>query len=321
MESKRLPFGQSHADKIRAAHYKWVNMPPGIPPDMAIDFMERLKAGSTIGKLTGGGKYGPPMVSYDRFKKHCEQHPDWAVEARRISQSNVRILKGLTRRARTHCSRGHEYAVHGLGYKNHINGRSYRYCKLCNKINGRQGGELPSEMIDRVKALVRAGNPINSFTSGGKPGYLCRFASIKQLRQDDPEFNNLVVLGAQRRKLIVQKTSLVVPKPQIIKTTNLRAQTLSGSIAGRADIVFTAVNEAVSLRLPRHIRDEVMGQLYLDVEEGRVAFSDIQRFARKYTSDLYQEEKRRISLDEPAFRDGTGGSRLDRLSEADGIWS
>jgi hypothetical protein len=148
MEIKRLPFGQSHADKIRAAHYKWVNMPPGIPPDMAIDFMERLKAGSTIGKLTGGGKRGPPMVSYDRFKKHCELHPDWAVEARRISQSNVRILKGL---------------------------------------------------------------------------------------------------GAQRRKLIVQKTSLMLPKPQIIKTTNLRAQTLSGRIAGRADIVFTAVNEAVSL--------------------------------------------------------------------------
>lgn len=321
MESTRLASGQSHADKIRAAHYRWVNMPPGIPPDMAVDFMDKLKAGSTVGKLTGGGKKGPPMVSYDRFKKHCELNPDWAVEARRISQINIKRLKGASRRARTHCSRGHEYAVHGLGYKSHINGRSYRYCKLCNKINSRHGLKLPDQMIDQIKALVRAGSPIGSFTSGGKPGYLCRFASVKQLRQDDLEFNNLVLLGAQRRKLIVQQSRLVVPQQKINKATNLRTPTLSGNIAGRADIVFTAVNEAVSLRLPRHIRDEVIGQLYLDLEEGRIALSDVARFARKYTSDLYQEEKRRISLDEPAFRDGTGGSRLDRLSEADGIWA
>jgi hypothetical protein len=112
-----------------------------------------------------------------------------------------------------------------------------------------------------------------------------------------------------------------MPNPQIIRSSNFRAPALSGSVAGRADVVFSAVNEAVSVRLPRHIRDEVMGQLFLDVEEGRVALTDIKRFARKYTSDIYQEERRRISLDAPAFRDGTGGSKLDRLSEADGMWA
>jgi hypothetical protein len=64
-------------------------MPPGIPPDMAIEFMAKLKAGSTIGKLTTG-KYGPSMVSYERFKKHCELHPAWAAEAWRIS----RVIRG-----------------------------------------------------------------------------------------------------------------------------------------------------------------------------------------------------------------------------------
>jgi hypothetical protein len=320
MEIERLPLGQSLADKHRAAELKWRGKPPGIPPEMAVEFMFKLQAGSTIRKLTGGGKLGPPFVSYERFKKHCLLHPDWAAEVRKLSEANVIVLKGSPRRSRTHCSRGHEFAVHGLGYKNHVNGRQYRYCKLCNKMNARHGCELPSEMVDKIKALVRAGSPIGSFTSGGKPGYLCRFASVKRLRHDDPEFNNLVLLGAQRRKLIVQTTTVVMPKPQIIKATNIRA-TLSGNIAGRADVVFTAVSDAVSHRLPRHIRDEVLGQLYLDVEEGRVAFSDIKRYARKYTSDLYEEEKHRISLDEPAFRGDTGGSRLDRLSEADGIWA
>lgn len=92
-------------------------------------------------------------------------------------------------------------------------------------------------------------------------------------------------------------------------------------MAGREDVVFSAISEAVSVRLPRHIRDEVMGQLFLDVEEGRIALTDIKRFARKYTSDIYEEEKRTISLNAPAFRDGTGGSKLDRLSEADGMWA
>jgi hypothetical protein len=69
------------------------------------------------------------------------------------------------------------------------------------------------------------------------------------------------------------------------------------------------------------IRDDVMGQLFLDVEEGRVALTDIKRFAKQYVSDIYGEEARRISLDAPAFSDGTGGSKLDKLSEADGIWA
>ena len=64
-----------------------------------------------------------------------------------------------------------------------------------------------------------------------------------------------------------------------------------------------------------------MGQLFLDVEEGRVALTDVKRFAKQYVSDIYGEEARRISLDAPAFSDGTGESKLDRLSEADGIWA
>ncbi len=99
-------------------------------------------------------------------------------------------LKGAHYSSRTHCRRGHEFAVHELSYKNHVNGRQYRYCKLCNKINARQGSKLPDEIVEKVKSLVRSGNPLNLFTSGGKPGYLCRFASVKLLRQE---------VGAERR--------------------------------------------------------------------------------------------------------------------------
>jgi hypothetical protein len=69
MEIERLPLGQSHADRCRAGTLRWRNAPPGIPPEMAVDFIARLQAGSTIRKLTSGiKKFGPAIVSYERFK-------------------------------------------------------------------------------------------------------------------------------------------------------------------------------------------------------------------------------------------------------------
>jgi hypothetical protein len=114
MEIERLPLGQSLADKHRAATLKWRGKPPGIPPEMAVEFMAKLKAGSTIRKLTNGGKdCGPAIVSYDRFKKHCEFHPEWAAEALRVSKINSSIGKGAFNRNRTHCINGHLLSEHG----------------------------------------------------------------------------------------------------------------------------------------------------------------------------------------------------------------
>jgi hypothetical protein len=80
MEIELLPLGHSLADKHRAAELRWRGKPPGIPPEMAIEFMAKLKAGSTVRKLTAGGKIlGAAMVSFDRFKKHCELNPIWAA--------------------------------------------------------------------------------------------------------------------------------------------------------------------------------------------------------------------------------------------------
>ena len=103
----------SHAQKCRAGNLKWQGKPAGIPPAMAIEFLVLLKAGSTIRKLTGGGVLGPAMVSYDRFKEHCTMHPDWAVEAHKISERNGNIGKGARLAKRTHCANGHAFAEHG----------------------------------------------------------------------------------------------------------------------------------------------------------------------------------------------------------------
>jgi hypothetical protein len=296
----------------------------------AMTFTARLRGGETVRRLTNGGKNSKPVCSATKFKNHCAAYPSWGAEAGRLARVNAKAtdaLKGLgaSRANETHCRRGHPYETHGFfrpytGEKGPV-GRLYRCCKACQSLNAKKGAELSTEVIDKVKALVRDCNSLTSFTQSGRPGWLYSFASLKRLRRADKQFDNIVVLSLQRRKVLQSSQLVTGPRTIIVKTSNLRATTLTGSIAGRADIVFSAINEAVSLRLPRHIRDEVMGQLFLDVEEGRVALSDIKRLARKYVSDLYEEERNRISLDAPAFRDGSGGSRLDRLSEADGMWA
>jgi hypothetical protein len=86
MPAEKLSGQMSRSEIHRVAYLKWRDAPPGIPPGLAIDFMTRLKAASTVRKLTGGGKMlgRPALVSYDRFKKHCEHGDDAARVVRAI---------------------------------------------------------------------------------------------------------------------------------------------------------------------------------------------------------------------------------------------
>lgn len=168
MDIERFPFGQSLADKHRAAELKWRGKPPGIPPEMAIEFMEKLKAGSTIRKLTGGGKLlGPAMVSDNRFKKHCEMHPEWAAEARRISEVNRRFGSGSRTRNLTHCPSGHPYSGENLFYT-----KEGRRCRICYNRSHNENRTMSEEQARRVVEALREGKTIANITSAGKPSYI-----------------------------------------------------------------------------------------------------------------------------------------------------
>jgi hypothetical protein len=143
--------------------------PRCMTPAQANELMSALRAGRTLRRICGGGKLGPAIASLKKFHIHCTLYPEWGVEAKRLAIANAKAadsLKGSTKRSRTHCGRGHEFAVHGLAYKSHVNGRRYRYCKLCNKINSQHGSKLPNEVVEKIKTLVRAGSPLHSPREG-----------------------------------------------------------------------------------------------------------------------------------------------------------
>jgi hypothetical protein len=195
MEIERLPLSQSLADKHRAAELKWRGKPPGIPPEMAIEFVAKLKAGSTVRKLTGGGRIlGPAMVSYDRFKKHCELNPEWAVEALRISDVNSRLGKGARLRNRTHCRNGHPLAD---AFVSHQAGYTKRDCRSCWRIRQKQAPPIKPEVARKVEILLRRGSPISSFTTGGSKSYLVEHKTFTRFRLENPQINELFL---QNRK-------------------------------------------------------------------------------------------------------------------------
>lgn len=303
--------------------------PSLMTPAQVAEFTHLLLEGWTLRRLHNSTDLGRTVVTADKLKRHMLAYLIWGAEVRERAAANAKatdVLKGHSRANETHCKKGHPYATYGIfrrytGDKGTAN-QMYRTCRACQGMNAKIGRKLSEPVVETIKQLVRTGNGPSSFTSKhGKNGFVCSFVSYQRLCNEDVSVRNLVALSQQRRKLS-KPTMIVMAKPAIITApTNLRPAALTGVIAGNPDVVFTAIKEAVSPRLPRHIRDEVMGQLFLDVEEGRIALEDIARFARKYTSDIYQEEKRRISLDEPAFWDGSGTTRLDRLSETDGLWA
>jgi hypothetical protein len=301
--------GKSYDDKHRAACAMWVGMPSGLPPEMAIKFMERLKAGKTLTALTSGRKpHGPRMVTAGRFKKHCQLNPAWGAEANRLAAVNAKaadkLKSSVAKTSRAHCSRGHDFALSGMAFKKHVNGKRYRYCKICNTENSRKGGKISVEVVEKIKALVRSGNSLSSFTGGGRPGYLARFYSVKLLRAQDPELDRLVRSNCGHR------------------ISNLREPTLTGRIAAQPDEIFSAVDGAVSRRLPRHIRDHVMGRLSLDILELRVDISAVVHFARLYTREAYNEIEypKARSLDARVSADSRM-TLLDRVSvEAGRDW-
>jgi hypothetical protein len=182
----------AQSDVRRAAVLRW----RGMPPEIAMDFMARLRAGSTIKKLTGGGKkYGPPIVPYKRFEKHCELHTEWAAEACRISKINANAGRGALNRNRTHCVKGHSLSEHGrVAFRQGFNKRQ---CRECERIRQQCGHPIRADVLVRVTTRTAAGALIDSLTKGGSSGYLVLRSTLVRHRRENPEFDRFVIAAAK----------------------------------------------------------------------------------------------------------------------------
>jgi hypothetical protein len=304
----------SHADRSRAGELKWRGAPPGMSPAMANEFMEGLKTGSTIAKLTLGYKSAKYLVSYERFKKHCELDPEWAAEARRISRANGLIGKGVRLRNLTHCKYGHPLS--GANIAREPNGR--RKCLTC--VKRREQAPIPpaKEQVQQMTAALNRGSSLTLVCTGRVGGLRVQapifgFRKLKLYRRMDPAFDRFVTTATAQSNSKGQQRR---HNPTKIRVETSRAETND----------FYKIVNSMPARLPPEIRDDIAQSIMLALLEGSLQRDQVPYRIRKFVTEhnrMFPTKYAKfggsplVSLDEALFNDGST-TRGDTISR--GLW-
>jgi hypothetical protein len=295
----------AHRAACRAGELRWRGMPRGIPPDMAIDFMNRLEAGSTVRKLTSG-LYGPAIVSYDRFRKHCTLHPAWASKAWRISKVNGNASKGERHRSLTHCMHGHSLADATISYQA---GYIKRSCKTCWKIRQKHASPIDPTIAKKVEVLLRRGASISSFTKGGSKGYLLEHKTFTRFRLENTEINGLFLTNLKDANSRAQRL-------RHLRVKNERRRTEANDYHQIVGMVPESFPD----------RDSVVSRIFEDMLSGILKREDVRARVKFYITEHYRMfptnfakfgSAKLVSLDEVMFDNGSM-TRGDTISR--GLW-
>jgi hypothetical protein len=274
---------------------------------MAIEFIAKLNAGSTVRKLTGGGaKLGPAMVSYERFKKHCELHPEWAAEAWRISKVNTSIGKGALNRNLAHCRYGHSLADALVTYQA---GYIKRDCRTCQCIRHKRAPAIDPSVAKKVEVLLRRGVSVSSFTSGRSKSYLVQHKTFTRFRLENPEINDLFLANLRDANSRAQKH-------RHLKAKNEAKREEAND--------YRRILAMLPERFPD--KDDVVSAIFADLFSGALKREDVRKRVQTYiaahnrmfpTNYAKFGNSPLVSLDEVLFEDGST-TRGDTVSR--GLW-
>lgn len=301
----------------RAAKLKWLNAPPGMTEELAAEFMRRLTAGDTLSKLTSG-RVLPALVTRERFRKHCELCPEWAIEARRLAKVNEKaaaeIRKTVTwrlaiqrsadnRRTAERCKNGHIRTLDNTFYEQHL-GYLVRRCKDC--IKNRRQLLMPSPSQVRASiASLHEGGTLSSAASHVQQ-------SMRNFIRANPK------IGARLRCLSDKNASVHRSAAQRAR----RRFAASALTRNNGEDAYEAVRRATA-HLTEDERDDVMSRMFLAIAEDRLTLSE----ARSRVGEFLKDHRRRprvygeawLSLDNP-LGDDSGMTWLDTKTDADRLW-
>jgi hypothetical protein len=322
MSAEKSPAQMSWSEIHRVAYLKWRDAPPGMSPALADEFMAKLKAGSTVRKLTGGGKIlGPALVSYDRFKKHCELHPNWGAEAWRTSKINCNLGKGARLRKMTEklCLRG----LHPMTGDNvRIDpSRGRRACLACRNMARDNPPLIVPDVLVKIKRALESGATIAQICygrpigggAGDRGAKLVNSHKFYHHRRIDPAFNRFVLAHVADSTSIGQRARW--------RRVRTRAQT---EAARTATNDYHAIRALIPTTFPD--RDDVVARIFEDILSGAIRREDVRSRIKHYITEHNRMfptnfakfgDSPLVSLDEMIFDDGST-TRGDTVSR--GLW-
>ncbi|WP_370131885.1 hypothetical protein [Bradyrhizobium ottawaense] len=259
------------------------------------------------------------MVTRQRFLKHCELHPEWAVEAMRLIKLNeqsaavlrtkvnleiARERSAINRRTAEKCKNGHVRTANNTFYVEY-GGCLVRRCKDCNK--SARENRMPT--IDRVRLSVAALHEGETLSSQG--GYT--LSIMRNFIRANPKIGN-------RIRTISEKNASVHRSAAQRARRQLAASPLTRN---NGEDAYEAVRNATA-HLAEDERDDVMSMMFLAIAEDRMTLSE----ARSRVGEFLKDQRRRprvygearFSLDCP-LSDDSGMTWLDTKSDADRLWA
>jgi hypothetical protein len=278
-------------------------------------FMDALRDGRTLRRITGGGKFGRAIASLTGFKKHCKLNPEWGIEARRLAAINAKAAdsaKGAYGRSMTVCRRG----LHPLTADNILYDGKMRRCRECRRLNNLRAPVMEPSVVLAVTRALEGGATLGQICQGKPVGggkvnrklVLTRYKVLKRHRQGHPEFDRFVIQATAQNNFIGQRIRYARER-RLAQSAAKRRETndylkiwemVPAYLPGREDIaqdIFVALLEK-SLKL-----EDVAARLKWYEREHEKKFPT--RFAKFGDSPL-------VSLDEQLFDDG-GTTRGDTV--------
>ncbi|WP_143274185.1 hypothetical protein [Bradyrhizobium canariense] len=287
-------------------------------PAQAAACMSALENGMSKRWLTGYVKGTKAIASANKFEKHCDKYRNWGAWALALVERNRKLAdkKKGHRGGREFCSHGHSFAVHGKSYLQ-ADGRWHRQCLACVSFRHSNPTHTPKpELVEKVRAAVIAGTRVTALSDRHSETFVCDFRQMKAIRRLHNDIAEMIDRNSHQPRF-------VAPRAAIIRATNLREPTLTGVIAAPADPLFTLADQVIPRNLPPHIRRPAVSSLAAALWLKEVAPEDAGRVAKMFVNAAWKEDavdRRFISLDAPAFRDGSV-PLIERISERQGIWA
>jgi hypothetical protein len=271
-------------------------------PAQATACISALENGMSKRWLTGYVRGTKAIATANKFEKHCVKYRNWGAWALALVERNRKLAdrKKGHRRGREFCAHGHSYAIYGKSYLQG-DGRWHRQCLACVSFRHSNPTHTPKpELVEKVRAAVIAGARVSVLTNRHSATFVCDFRQIRAIRRLHQDIAETIDRNSQRPRLLVSR-------PAIIRSTNLREPTLTGVIAAPADPLFTLADQTISRSMPAHVRRDAVVMLATALWLGEVKSEDVVEAGKIFVRAAWKEnsvDRRLISLDSPAFRDG-----------------